>query len=83
MICGSIDTILATLLLLTIPNQKANGSPKLEKPETKNDVDVQEANVSIEEEKNENTEKDTFLNESNSSNETTSTDRIGKSVLGY
>ena len=71
------------LLLLTIPTHKTDGSPKLEKPETKNDVDVQEDNVSIEEEKNENTEKDTFLNESNSSNETTSTDRIGKSVLGY
>ena len=73
------------LLLLTIPTHKADGSLKLEKQDSKNDVDVQEAKVSIEAEKNENTEKDAFLNESNSSNETTSTkdDMIGKSVLGY
>ena len=85
MICRSIDTILAALLLLTIPSRNVESSPKLETLETKKDEDVQEANVTIEAGEKENNEKDAFLNDSNSPNETSSTkdDTIGTSILGY
>ena len=73
------------LLLLTIPSRNAKSSLKLEHLESKKDEDVQEANVSIEAGKNENNEKDAFLNDSNSSNGTSTSkdDTIGTSVLGY
>ena len=82
LICGSIDTIAATLLLLTIPTSNADNS--LETTNKEKDKSGQEPNVSIEEGVNENSEKMSFINAHDSSKETTVSDEnvTRESILG-
>ena len=80
-ICGSIDTILAMLLLLTIPTLNADSAPKVKEKE----YGAQENNDSIEEGSHENSEKSTFVKECDTPRRTTDNvvDDIEQSVLGY
>ena len=82
LICGSIDTIAATLLLLTIPTPNAENSPEITNNEK--DESGKEPNISIEEGVNENTEKTAFIETHDTSKETTVTDEnvVSESVLG-
>ena len=82
LICGSIDTIAATLLLLTMPTPNADNSPETTNKEK--DKSGQEPNISVEEGVNENTEKISFIKAHDTSKEITVTDEnvMSESVLG-
>ena len=82
LICGSIDTIAATLLLLTIPAPNTNNSPDTANKEK--DKNGQEPNIPIEEGVNENTEKISFIKAHDTSKEITFTDEnvMSESALG-
>ena len=82
LICGSIDTIAATLLLLTIPTPNAENSP--ETTNKQKDKSGQEPNISVEEGVNENTEKISFIKAHDTSKEIAATDEnvMSESVLG-
>ena len=82
LICGSIDTIAATLLLLTIPTPNADNS--LQTTNKEKDDSGQEPKVSIEEGVNENTEKISFIKAHDTSKEITLPDEnvMSESALG-
>lgn len=73
------------LLLLTIPTRKSDSSPKKVEKEIKSDDDGKEANSSIEGGKQENSEKEIFLKDSNTSNGSTNSrdNTMETSALGY
>ena len=82
LICGSIDTIAATLLLLTIPTPNVENSPETANKEK--DESGQEPNISIVVGVNENTEKISFIKAHDTSKEITFTDEnvMSESALG-
>ena len=82
LICGSIDTILAAFLLITIPALKKGDSPIETNEEKEENEDI---NARIEEGIDSNNEKTTLLKECVASKDETCNidDSVGTLVLGY
>ena len=85
LICGSINTILAIFLVLTIPTRNAEISPELEKKEESNSKKNQESENAINENSSSSEEEISLLKESEAPNGTANTDdeALFKTALGY